>query len=174
MKIADIRVNGIREPLGFSLPQLSVSWKTVETESKAPVSVRLRVAADPGFSQILFEREGAKLRAIGEEVPLALRPRTRYYVQVEVRGDAGDAAVGESWFETGKLEEPWQAKWIGPAAGDDFHPVFFRGFPVPEGVASARLYVTGLGLYEAYLNCEKAGDDLLAPFCNDYDERVQA
>ena len=173
MKIADIRINGLREPLGFSLKRLSVSWKTVETESKAPVSVRLRVAADPGFSQILFEREGAKLRAIGEEVPLALRPRTRYYVQVEVRGDAGDAAVGESWFETGKLEEPWQVKWIGPAVEDRFHPLFFRGFSVSEDVASARLYVTGLGLYEAYLNGEKAGDDLLAPFCNDYDAHVQ-
>ncbi|MBR3272572.1 MAG: family 78 glycoside hydrolase catalytic domain [Clostridia bacterium] len=174
MKIADIRVNGIREALGFSLPHLSVSWKTVETDSKAPVSARLQVAADPGFSQILFEKEGAKLRAIGEDVSLALRPRTRYYVRVEVKGDAGDAAVGESWFETGKLDEPWQAKWIGPAPEDGFHPVFFHGFSVPQDVASARLYVSGLGLYEACINGEKAGDDLLAPFCNDYDERVQA
>ncbi|MDO4867143.1 MAG: family 78 glycoside hydrolase catalytic domain [Clostridia bacterium] len=174
MKIADIRVNGIREPLGFSLPHLSVSWKTVETASRKPVFSRLCVAEDLDFSKILFEKEAAELRSIGEDVGLALRPRTRYHVRVEVKGDAGDAAVGESWFETGKMDEPWQAKWIGPAEGDDDHPAFFRGFSVPEGVVSARLYVTGLGLYEAYVNGEKAGDDLLAPFCNDYNAHVQA
>ena len=37
----------------------------------------------------------------------------------------------------------------------------------------ARLYICGLGLSEAYLNGEKAGDDLLAPFINDYKEHFQ-
>ena len=174
MKITEIRVNGIREPLGFSLPHISVSWKTVETPSLQPVRERLCVAEDPGFSRILFEKEGAKLRAAGEAVSLTLRPRTRYHVRVEVKGDAGDSAAGTSWFETGKMDEPWQAQWIGTAEEDRFHPLFFRGFEVPEEIASARLYVSGLGLYEAYVNGEKAGDDLLAPFCNDYSEKVQA
>ena len=174
MKISEIRINGIREPLGFSLPQLSVSWKTVDTASKGPVSERLCVAADPGFAQILFQKESAKLRSAGEPVRLALRPRTRYYVRIGVQGDAGDAAEGVSWFETGMMDEPWQAEWIGTAEEDRFHPLFFRGFDMPDGVVSARLYVTGLGLFEAYLNGEKAGNDLLAPFCNDYSEYVQA
>lgn len=41
------------------------------------------------------------------------------------------------------------------------------------GIAQARLYITGLGLYEAYINGKKAGDDILAPFCNDYREKIQ-
>ena len=173
MKISAIRINGIREPLGFAFPHLSVSWKTTETASVQPVRERLCIAADPGFAQILFEKEEKRLCSAGESVRMQLRPRTRYYVRVEVQGDAGDSAAGTSWFETGKAEEPWQARWIGPSEEDAFHPVFFRGFEVPARIASARLYVTGLGLYEAYVNGEKAGDDLLAPFCNDYNDHVQ-
>ena len=173
MKITQIRINGIREPLGFSLPHLSVSWKTVETASKKPERERLTVAADPDFADVLYQREGESLRAIGEAVNMPLAPRTRYHVRVEVWGDAGDTAVGFARFETGKMDEPWQAKWIGQRKADAFHPVFFRGFTLPEGAVSARLYVTGLGLYEAYVNGEKAGDDLLAPFLSDYSEQVQ-
>lgn len=35
-------------------------------------------------------------------------------------------------------------------------------------VAQARLYISGLGVYEAWLNGEKVGDEYLAPFYNDY------
>ena len=174
MKITELRVNGIREPLGFSLPHLSISWKTVETASKRPVRERLTVAANPDFSEVLFEKDQERLRSIGEAVELRLSPRTRYYVRAEVWGDDGDHAAGDTWFETGKMDEPWQAKWIGQKEEDAFHPLFFRAFTLPKDAVSARLYVTGLGLYEAYVNGEKAGDDLLAPFLSDYDESVQA
>ena len=174
MKITELRVNGIREPLGFSLPHLSISWKTVETASKQPVRERLTVAADPDFREVLVQKDQERLRSIGEAVELRLSPRTRYYVRAEVWGDDGDHAAGDTWFETGKMDEPWQAKWIGPNEEDAFHPLFFRAFNLPKDTVSARLYVTGLGLYEAYVNGEKAGDDLLAPFLSDYNESVQA
>ena len=173
MKITAIRVNGIREPLGFSLPHVSISWKTEETSSAQPVRERLCVAADPGFSQILYQKEGQRLRSPGEAAALPLQPRTRYYVRLETQGDAGDRAEGKTWFETGKMNECWQAKWIGAKKEDAYHPLFFHDFSLDGAAASARLYVTGLGLYEAYINGQKAGDDLLAPFCNDYGEQVQ-
>ncbi|WP_447035713.1 alpha-L-rhamnosidase [Streptomyces sp. DSM 118878] len=40
-------------------------------------------------------------------------------------------------------------------------------------VARARLYSSALGLYEAFLNGERVGDDRLAPGWTDYDKRVQ-
>ncbi|MEU5998216.1 alpha-L-rhamnosidase [Streptomyces sp. NPDC047197] len=40
-------------------------------------------------------------------------------------------------------------------------------------VARARLYSTALGLYDAWLNGERVGDDRLAPGWTDYDKRVQ-
>ena len=47
MKITDIRINGIHEPLGFSMPHISVSFKVTETDSRQPVRETLTVAADP-------------------------------------------------------------------------------------------------------------------------------
>ncbi len=173
MKITDIRINGIRNPIGFEFPGVTISWKVRDTASRGPVRQAVRVAGDPAFRQILWEKEGKALRAAGEEAEISLTPRTRYYVRVETEGDRGDRAEGDAFFETGKMDEPWAGRWIGTREEDRFHPVFFRTFRLPADFVSARLYVSGLGLYEAYLNGEKAGDDLLAPFCNDYGEAVQ-
>jgi alpha-L-rhamnosidase len=56
------------------------------------------------------------------------------------------------------MEEPWSAKWIACGKGDR-HPVFSRDLDQASAslasgkrVAGARLYISGLGLYEAYLN----------------------
>ena len=173
MKITDIRFNGIREPLGFELPHLTVSWQVEDTHSVRPVREKVTVASEEAFTNVLYEKEAESLCAHAEPLPLSLSPRTRYYFRVEVTGDRGDHASAESFFETGKMEEPWQGRWIGTSPEDTFHPVFFRSFRLSEKPVSARLYVSGLGLYEAALNGEKAGRDHMAPFCNDYEEAVQ-
>ena len=41
----------------------------------------------------------------------ALLPRTRYTVAAEVTDNEGVLHTGETWFETGLMDEPWQAKW---------------------------------------------------------------
>ncbi len=92
MEIYDLKINGIREPLGFELPYVSVSWKVRDTDSAKAAETVLTVAADADFTDILFKKEGAALRAFGEAVELPLRPRTRYHVRVEVTGDRGDSA----------------------------------------------------------------------------------
>ena len=173
MEIYDLKINGIREPLGFELPYVTVSWKVRNTDSRHAAKAALLVAADAAFTDILMKKEGADLRSIGEALTLPLRPRTRYFVRVDVTGDTGDAARAESWFETGKMDEPFAARWISAPAEDRFHPLFFRSFSLRQAPVAARLYVTGLGLYEAFLDGEKIGNEYLAPYCNDYNEGVQ-
>lgn len=77
-----------------------------------------------------------------------------------------------NFFETGKLDEPWMGQWLGVEGGDT-HPEFQKTFFLADKPRSARLYICGLGLFEAYLNGEKMGNDLLAPFLNDYTEHFQ-
>ena len=173
MEIYDLKINGISEPLGFELPWVNVSWKVRNTGSRRGAKCCLLAAADPAFRQILYKKDSRDLNPCGETLAIPLQPRTRYYVRIEITGDAGDSACAESWFETGKMDEPFSARWIGTQPEDRFHPVFFRDFSLRGVPVSARLYVTGLGLYEAGLNGEKVGDELLAPFCNDYNEAVQ-
>ena len=173
MEIYDLKINGISEPLGFELPWVNVSWKVRNTGSRRGAKCCLLAAADPAFRQILYKKDSRDLNPRGETLAIPLQPRTRYYVRIEITGDAGDSACAESWFETGKMDEPFSARWIGTQPEDRFHPLFFRDFSLRGVPVSARLYVTGLGLYEAGLNGEKVGDELLAPFCNDYNEAVQ-
>lgn len=48
-----------------------------------------------------------------------------------------------------------------------------RSFVVTKQVQAARLYVTALGSYCAFLNGRRIGDDLLTPGFTDYSKRVQ-
>ena len=89
-------------------------------------------------------------------------------------GKEGDHTVSApAFFETGKMDDPWRAEFISTKEEDKFHPIFIKNFSRPSGIKRACIYLTGLGLYEAYLNGEKIGDDFLAPFINDYRTRVQ-
>lgn len=103
-----------------------------------------------------------------------LTPHTRYFIKVTVKSDAGE--VGESkqcFFQTAKMSEKWSADWIGPYREDDFHPELLREFCLEKDVRKAILYICGLGLFEAYINGKKTGEDYLAPFVNDYQSCLQ-
>ncbi|QJS99192.1 family 78 glycoside hydrolase catalytic domain [Streptomyces asoensis] len=52
-------------------------------------------------------------------------------------------------------------------------PLLADDFTLPRGVRSARLYIAGLGIYDATLNGEPVGDAVLEPANTDYRERVQ-
>ena len=96
MRISEIRINGIREPMGFEMPYISLSWKVTESASRKSREARIAVAADPGFTKLLYEKKGESLRSAGERIPILLAPRIRYFCRVEVTGDTGDSAAADS------------------------------------------------------------------------------
>lgn len=173
MKIEDIKINGITDPVGFGLDHLKLSWKVRESISKRAENVRIEVSKKADFSELIWEKQGADLDCTGQELPVSAEPYTRYYCRVTVAGDAGDQASGTGFFERGKGKTSWKGRFITTAEEDSFHPVFEKKFTAGTKIERARLYVTGTGLYEAYVNGKKAGEDLLAPFCNDYREKIQ-
>lgn len=174
MKIVDVRVNGIENPVGFAYPKVKVSWKVTDTLEKKQSNVKIAVYEEKKGATPCFEKEGCDLKCTGEVLDMPLAPRTRYYFWVEVTGESGESARSDiASFETGKMDEAWSADFIGMQEADVFHPVFYKNFNSEKKAASARIYVSGLGLYEAYLNGQKIGKDLLAPFCNDYREHIQ-
>lgn len=115
----------------------------------------------------------------------ALVPFTRYYWSVKVYDQAGvpSAWSAPAWFETAMLDAAdWKAQWIGdgsrqPEKDEDRYqtdrmPLFRKEFTSAKQVASARLYISGLGYYEAYLNGEKVGDHMLDPGWTTYRKQV--
>lgn len=174
MKITACQVNHLTNPVGFEMEKIVFHWVVEDAEGTCQEAARIRVwketddgrepAADTGWGHP---------DSLAAAVDLKLEPRTGYYWTVSVRSDANEEAVSEeNYFETGKMEEPWTAQWIGcdevptevdgGGAGANRHPVFFRDHILeqPAGnVASARLYICGLGLYEAYWNGERIGTE---------------
>ena len=173
MTIYDCKVNHLDDPLGYQLDTPVFSWKVRDTAGTKQTAARLVVCCN---GETAKDTGWAQMESLGTPLELSLAPRTCYTWTVAVRTDAGEETVSAShWFETGKLSEPWQGKWIGCPNWDQTgrHPVFCRTVPVKKPVAAARLYICGLGLYEAAWNGEKIGDELLAPYCTNYDSWVQ-
>ena len=164
-----MRANHVETPLGYELSDLTLSWKVEEAEGKKTRSAQVRIYADAQRKNLLHDSAASgreKIDSLGYCPGIELQPRTRYYWSVEVETDSGCRAEGFSWFETGKMQEPWQASWIS-SSGEE-HPLLKREFSLPTEVRSARAYVCGLGLYELYVNGRKAGNEYLTPYCNDY------
>lgn len=175
MIIYDLKVNGIKQPMGYNFERVRVSWKVKDFTDKYQANATVIISDSSDFSNILFEATGEDVDASGVSVYMSLKPRTTYYVQASVRGINGEQAEAVTTFETAKMDEPWKADYIGTAEEDKFHPVFKKSFNLPadKTVAKARVYMTGLGVYEAVLNGTKIGEDYLAPFVNDYNDGIQ-
>ena len=168
MKISKIKISGMKNPVGFALDGLRCAWTVTDTEAKQAADVKIDVAADIDFQNILYTKEGANLNAACEPLEMPLKPRTRYHVRVQVTGDNKETAQGTACFETGKIDEPWQGQWIKPQPEDKFHPVFEKAFAAKENLTAARLYISGLGLYAAKLNGKKVSAEVLTPYTSDY------
>lgn len=170
MKITHMKVNHLVNPIGYELDHPTVSFVTEDTSGKKQKNARVLLAADPDFRNILYDsgyRED--LSSLAYELPVSLEPENRYYWKAFVNADNGDSAESETaWFETA-MRGPWKAEWITPDADKSLQVCVFRDVEITKPLAKARLYLTGLGLYEVYINEEKLGEECLMPGFCDYD-----
>ncbi|NHC43201.1 family 78 glycoside hydrolase catalytic domain [Bacillus sp. MM2020_1] len=174
MKITDLRINGIKNPLGFSYDLLKCSWKVTGTNSRRQKRAKIEISKNVSFKDILYVKESETLDSTGEQIEIYCEPKTKYFYRVEVETDEGETTSSEiATFETGKMNELWDAYWIGTQQEDKFHPLFRKEFNLKRSVKSARLYICGLGLYEVSINGEKAGNEYLTPLYSDYHTEYQ-
>ena len=169
MAVTNLKINGISCPMGFDCETLLLSWQVENASGKKPAHTHVQVWDNHA---LLFSKEG-DLDWEGTKLELSPKPCTRYKVRVTVTDDAGETHRGETFFETGKMAQPWQAKWITPVGTGDYMPVLGKVFCIQKEVRSARLYITGLGLYQAVLNANPVTDEVLTPGIWDYAEEVQ-
>jgi alpha-L-rhamnosidase len=110
-------------------------------------------------------------------------------------GERGIVRTGEDWRVAGAAAPHWDqsdfndalwqsAKVLGPYGMAPWGEVGWgwrsilpartlrKEFKVDAPVKRATLYVSGLGLCEAYLNGEKVGHDVLSPALSEYQKRV--
>ncbi len=149
-----------------------------------------------------FWNSGKVLSSKSQHVVYAgapLEAGKRYFWKVKVWDALGKESTWSkvSSWQMGLLSEPdWgNAKWIGyedlsaskrlvegiSGYGKESHgkvedraivPLFRKEFELEKKLASATLFISGLGHYEASLNGEKVGDVFLAPGWSHYDKAV--
>lgn len=169
MKITRLKLNGVVNPLGFNYKKLIASWNVEDTKALKLKNGLLEVASDESFTDIIFKNDSGELDQTGEVIDIKLQPRTRYYWRVTITGDNDETATSETqFFETGKMDEAWTGKWIAAEEGAAYHPIFRKALALKQKPVKARLYVSCLGVFEAYLDGEKIGNEILTPYINDY------
>ena len=174
MKITRAKLNGIVNPLGYDFKKIIASWNVECTDAKTLKNGLLEVAADLNFNEILYKKESDTLDQTGEVIDIDLIPRTRYFWRVTITGDNGDSATSPvQFFETGKMDEAWTGKWIAAEEKSTYHPVFSKVLDLKSKPVKARLYVSCLGVFEAYLDGVKIGNEVLTPYINDYETGME-
>jgi len=186
-----IRVEGLRceylsEPVGIDVAQPRLSW-ILKSDAQGQKQTAY---------QILVSSSAEKLRAgqgdlwdTGKVVsdqstyvvyagqPLGSRARCWWKVRVWDKDNKPSSFSQTAWWELGFLENSdWKARWIsapGPADKSVQPSPFFRKtLNITKSIKKARLYISGLGYYELYVNGKNLGDHVLDPAFTRYDRRV--
>lgn len=179
-RIYGAKVNHMTNPVGFYLNRTVFSWKVDGCFGDGQKCARILVAEDSRFDSVIYDTGDAQLDSLASELRLELRPRTGYFWKVIVTTVRGEVMTSDTqYFETAKRDEPWTGAWITCDSKQTRHPVFSKTVVPEKRVEKARLYICGLGLYEAYFTAqgetasEKIGDEVLTPYCNDYHRWLQ-
>jgi alpha-L-rhamnosidase len=188
LTVTGLRVEYLANPVGIDERQPRLSWR-LDSSARNTMQAAYRVQVAERATDL---ERGANLLWDSEKVPSsasvfldyagpALASGTRYHWRVRGWDTNGRASAWSAvaYWETGLLEPgDWAAQWVGPApSGSDTlpspSPLLRRAFRVRGPVRAARLYVTSLGLYEAYLNGHRVGDQLFTPGWTAYRRRLQ-
>ncbi|MDD3511010.1 MAG: family 78 glycoside hydrolase catalytic domain [Fermentimonas sp.] len=125
-------------------------------------------------NSILIPYQGEKLNS-GE----------KYYWRLKVVTNQGEIGWSEvnNWSMALLNESDWKANWIGENSMSNEGETdksdtrlaaryLRKPFDVKDDIERAVLYISGQGVYEAYINGEKISDDVLAPTVSWYPDRV--
>lgn len=159
------------EPVGFQLDDLRIDF-IVEANQFIELTKQLTIWTND-YDQPLYQSNKQSFETNYFEVPLKLNPRTLYHVEVTLHDADNNIITEKSFFETGKMDEPFQADWITHPDKTIQNMLFKKKINCNPDIATARLYTTGLGIYETYIDGEKVGDEYLTPGITAYDQWIQ-
>lgn len=185
-------------PLGVDAARPRYGWRTASaTRGRRQTAYRILVATSPerlarGQADVwdsgrVTSAESVAVRHDGDD----LRPSTRYHWTVRVWDENGRALPGTptAHFETGLLSTDgvtgWDgARWLtmaGKAPNSEGAPLLRTEAALRrDQVREARLYVSALGVYDAYVNGRRVQVpqgrgttlELLTPGWTNYDARI--
>ena len=107
MRLYDLKINHLQNPLGFRMERTVFSWKVADAKGVRQESARILVALDKNMEKILFDSGfDGEMIPLGYQAKITLQPRTRYYWTVTVRTDAGEEETGQVRLRPGNEKRP--------------------------------------------------------------------
>ncbi len=193
-----LTVEHLVDPIGVDASPPRFSWQMRDPRRGARQSgYRILVAADlPHLTVAGANVWNSGLRPSNRTIDVpyggpALQPDHRYYWTVCIRDRDGHdlPCAVPARFDTGKLDQPWQAEWIAasdagldtvardPADGDGGNPasrppLLRKAFTLPSRPARARVYVAVLGAYRLHVNGVEVNAETFTPDWTDYATRI--
>lgn len=106
-----------------------------------------------------------------------LKSFQKYYWNVKIwTKSTGKPIISETaTFETAMMNRTdWSAQWITDSFDKDTEPapLFRKAFETEKEVDYARMYISALGYYEAYINGNRVGKNYLDPAYTHFNKRV--
>ena len=188
--VTELKTERMTDPMSIDTPRPRLGWVlTSDKQDVMQTSYRIIVASTKAKADSLVgdlwdatvnSDQSQWIRYAGKE----LRSNTPCYWRVKVNTTQGESDWSETaMWNVGLLNEAdWSGQWIGldramPWDVEDVHSQlssrYLRTeFKVEKEVRRATLYISGLGMYEAYINGKKVGDQVLAPAPTDYRRTV--
>jgi alpha-L-rhamnosidase len=174
MKAIRLKTADLTDAFGIDILKPRLSWNC----SGGKVQTAFRVVARNEKKETVFDtgkRASHKMYCDYEGNELASRSKISWQVCLWDETNIPEWSA-EAYFEMGLIDRTdWCAKWI---CGVDTNKeerlpadYYLREFSICEPVASARLYITALGVYSVRINDISIGN-ILAPGSTAYDKRV--
>ncbi len=182
VKVVGLKCEYADNPVGLDIQSPRFSWKLESPERMIlQTSCQILVSTSPEE----LARDNANIWnsgkiASGNSTGISyngpeLLSRQRYYYKVKVwTGDNQESEWSQpGYFEMGLLKPTdWLSEWIAYVPGMPGRVLYFKSTVVKEKpVQQARMYISGLGFYEIYINRKKVGDQVLDPAQSTYSRR---
>lgn len=192
VRVGSLTVEGLPAPLNIESDSPRLSWIiTSDNHNVSQKSYRILVASTP---ELLASGKGdiwdsGKVESDQSVlIPYSgpkLKDNSRVYWTVKAYTNRGETPwAPASEFGTGLVgESHWRGKWIGWEAPfewdvENTHSRLSSRYlrqefkTSPKPVKRATAHISGLGLYELFINGTRVGDDVLAPSPTDYRKTV--
>ena len=190
INVTDLRTERLVNPMSIDTPTPRLGWRIeTNTNDVKQTCYHLIVSSTPEKAQALDGDLWESIVDTDQSQWISyqgkpLRSNTRCYWRVKVSTNKGDSDWSDvAMWNVGLLyEADWQGRWIGldrKMSWDEetehsrLSARYLRKeFELDKQVAKATLYICGLGMYEAFINGKRIGDQVLAPAPTDYRRTV--
>lgn len=191
VQLKDLRCELLNDPLGIDVAQPRLTWE-IQSSQRSVMQVAYQIIASTSLKKL--KKNEADVWNSGRVLSdksiqviykgIALKSGQNVFWKVRVWTNKGDSRWSNAAHWSMGLLQPgdWKAAWIGIDKAFSWDGVsvhsrlssryYRKEIAVNKKIKSATLYISGLGMYELFINGKKIGKQVLSPSPTDYDKTV--